>query len=125
MKDVDERLDLSPLDPESRDAGFWLRFHGRVLEQARDELARRRMTEGLTVAEVVFQWRKPLVPLTLLAASLAGVFVYGHEEPAPDLSPVAYSEALVEDLEGDPIPTVLERVVELDEGMFLASAGGF
>ena len=125
MNDVDERLDLSPLDPADRDPGFWLRFHSRVLEQNSDELARRRMVGGLSVADVVFQWRKPLVPLTLLAASLAGIFVYGHEEPSLSLSPVALEEALIEDLAGDPIPTVLERVVELDEGMFLASTGGF
>lgn len=125
MNEVDERLDLSPLDPESRDPGFWLRFHGRVLEQSSEELARRRMVGGLSVADVVFQWRKPLVPVTLLAASLAGIFVYGHEEPSPALSPVALEEALIEDLAGDPIPTVLDRVVELDEGIFLASAGGF
>ena len=56
---------------------------------------------------MVFQWRKTLVPLTLLAATLAGIFVVGHEEPAERFSPVALEEVLLEGLDGDPIPTVL------------------
>jgi hypothetical protein len=125
MNEVNERLDLSSLDPGGSDSGYWLRFHSRVLDLARDELARRQMVRDLGVVDVVFQWRKPLVPLALLAASLAGVFLYGHEESVTLLSPVALEEALVEDVIGDPIPTVLEQFAELDDGIYLASAGGF
>jgi len=123
MNDLDDRIQLKSLDPASEDPGFWIRFHGRVLAQARDELARRRLAAEWTIAEVVFQWRKTLVPVTLLAATMAGIFVLGHEEPAPTLSLIALEEALIEGLEGDPIPTVLGRSAELDEVAFLTGAG--
>jgi hypothetical protein len=125
MNEKDDRLSLEPLDPGSVDPGFWLRFHRSVMARASEELARRRMTPELSIPEVVFQWRKPLVPLALLAATLAGIFVLGHEEPGPVLSPVALEEALVDGLEGDPIPTVLATTAELDETAFLASRGGY
>ncbi len=125
MSDLDDRLQLELLDPGSEDPGFWIRFHGRVVAQARDELARRRMAVEWSIAEVVFQWRKTLVPVTLLAATLAGIFVLGREEPLPLFSPIALEEALLEDLAGDPIPTVLGRAAELDEVAFLTGAGGF
>jgi len=79
----------------------------------------------LSFPEVVFRWRKPLVPLTLLAATLAGIFVLGHEEPGPALSPIALEEALIQDLNGEPIPEILGRTAELDETAFLTAAGGF
>ena len=125
MNELDERLNLEPLDPASQDPGFWLRFHGTVMAQAREELAHRRMLGESSFAEVVFQWRKTLVPMTLLAATLAGIFVLGHEEPRQLFSPIALEEALMEDLVGDPIPTVLGRTVEFDEVAFLTEAGGF
>ena len=125
MNELDDRLPLDPLDPGSHDPGFWLRFHGRVMAQAMDELARRRMAGEWSIAEVVFQWRKTLVPVTLLAATLAGIFVLGHEEPGPSVSLIALEDVLVEDLAGDPIPTVLQREVELDEVAFLTGTGGF
>jgi len=125
MSDLDDRRQLEPLDPGSEDPGFWIRFHGRVMAQARDELARRQMAGEWSIAEVVFQWRKILVPVTLLAATLAGIFVVGQEEPVPPLSPIALEEALVEGLAGESIPTVLGRTAELDEVAFLTSAGGF
>jgi len=123
MSDLDDRLQLEPLDPGSGDPGYWLRFHGLVMARAGDELARRRLAGEWTIAEVVFQWRKTLVPAALLAATLAGIFVLGHEEPGPTLSPIALEEALVEGLPGDPIPTVLGRTAELDEVAFLTAAG--
>ena len=125
MNEVDDRVDLKPLDPGSGDPGFWLRFHGQVLVKAHEELARRQLAGAWSIAETVFQWRKALVPMTLLAAAFAGVFVIGNEEPESPLSPVALEEALTESLEGDPIPTVLGRVDEMGEMVFMASAGGF
>ena len=104
---------------------FWIRFHGRVMSQAREELARRRIAAELTIPEGVFQWRRTLVPLTLLAASLAGIFVMDHEEPTAAAPILALEEALTDDLGGDPIPTILGRTVELDEVAFLTAAGGF
>ncbi len=125
MNDSKDRMELDPLDPGWWDPGFWLRFHGRVLSDAEAELARRRIAPDMSLSEVVFRWRKPLVPLTLLAATLAGIFVMVNEEPGPLYSPVALEEALILDVEGDPIPTVLGRTAELDETAFLTSAGGF
>jgi hypothetical protein len=125
MTQLHERLNLDPLDPGSRDPGFWLRFHGRVLARAEDELERRRMIGEWSVPGVVFHWRKALASLTLLAAALAGIFVLGHEEPGAPLSPVALEDVLIEGVSGDPIPTVLGRSPELEEVAFLTSAGGF
>ena len=125
MNDLDDRARLEPLDPGSKDPGYWIRFHGRVMAQARGELARRQMAGEWSLTEVVFQWRKTLVPVTLLAATLAGIFVLGHEEPESFLSPIALEEALMEDLAGDPIPTILGREAQLDEVAFLTGAGGF
>ena len=125
MKTMDDRTNLDPLDPGFDDPGFWLRFHGRVLSQARGELARRRMVGELSVVDILFQWRKPLVPMALLTAAMAGIFVVVIEEPVSPLSPVALEDVLMEDLPGDPIPTVLGREAELEELVFLTSAGGF
>jgi hypothetical protein len=125
MNEMDDQIDLESLDPGSGEPSYWIRFHSSVMASAREELARRRMTQELSIPEVVFQWRKPLVPLSLLAATLAGIFVLGHEEPGDVMSPVALEEALLEGVDGDPIPTVLARTAELDETAFLAAGGGF
>ena len=125
MSDLDDRLQLEVLDPGSQDPGFWIRFHGRVMAQAGDELVRRQTAGEWNIANVVFQWRKTLVPVTLLAATLAGIFVVGNEEPASPLQSIALEEALLEGWSGDPIPTVLGRAAELDELTFLTGAGGF
>lgn len=125
MNELDHRKSLDPLDPGSHDPGFWLRFHGRVMSRAQDELARRRMMGELSVVDILFQWRKPLVPMALLTAAMAGIFVLGNEEPVPAFSPVALEDVLIEDVSGDPIPSVLAREAELQELAFLSSAGGF
>ena len=125
MNDSNEGMNLEPLDPAAADPGFWIRFHGRVMARARDELARRQAEAEWGVADVVFRWRKALVPISLLAAALAGIVLLEHEEPAPSLTPVALEQALTESLDGDPIPSVLARTAELDEVAFLNAAGGF
>jgi hypothetical protein len=125
MSEFGDKIDLEALDPGAREPGFWIRFHGRVMDAAGDELARRRMVGDLSVAGVVFHWRKRLVPLTLLAATVAGIFVMRHEEPVSAVAPVALEEVLTEDLTGDPIPTFLSRETELEEVAFLTAAGGF
>ena len=129
MNDIEERVPLEPLDPGALDPGFWVRFHARVLDQAQMELARRRLNGDITFADVVFAWRRTLVPMALLAAALAGVFLMSHEEPvepfAPSFAPIALEEALVEGLEGETIPVILGQERELEELVFLTSLGGF
>jgi len=122
---MEDRLNLEPLDPGFQEPGYWVRFHRRVMEGARTELARRRAEEALSVPEVVFRWRRTLVPVSLLAAALAGIFLMNQDQPQARLSAVAVEDALVEGLPSDPIPTVLERDADLDEVAFLAAAGGF
>jgi hypothetical protein len=125
MKDMDDRVPLEPLDPGTLDPGFWVRFHSRVMDQAQMELARRRLNGDLTVADTLVAWRKALVPTAVLAASLAGFFLMRHEEPQAPLGPIAVEEALIEDLDGEPIPTFLGREPQLEEVAFLSSMGGF
>jgi hypothetical protein len=125
MKEIEDRTELDALDPGFRDPGYWIRTHEQIMSRARAELARRQMAGDWTIAEVVFQWRKTLVPLTLLAATLAGIFVLGHEEPGDPFSPMALEEVLLEGVEGEPIPTVLGRGAELETVAFLAGSGGF
>jgi hypothetical protein len=125
MNDSNESFNLEPLDPGFHDPGYWVRFHGTVLSRAQGELSRRRQAVHWSVPEVVFQWRRTLVPLTLLAAGLAGLFLVGQDDRQGQATPVALEEALVEGLPGEPIPTVLERTADLDEVAFLTEAGGF
>jgi hypothetical protein len=125
MSESNDRLPLEALDPGKSDPGYWDRFHGLVMDQAADELQRRRLAGDMGIADVVFQWRKALVPVALMAATVAGIFVAGTAEPAAEFAPVALEEALWGDLEGDPIPAVLQPGEEVDQFALLASAGGF
>lgn len=125
MNDQKDRVPLDSLDPGVSDPGFWVRFHSRVMDESRGELARRQLAGDLGIAEVVFAWRKTLVPMSLMAAALAAMLLVSHHEPTTmaALPPLAVEEALVEDLTVDPIPTVLGREAELDEVAFLSFPG--
>ena len=125
MNDLGDRAPLEVLDPGASDPRFWARFHARVMEQARPELGRRQAQANLTIPEVVFSWRRTLVPVALMAAALAGIFLLGQGEASAPLSPIALEEALTQDLVLEPIPSVLGRVDELDEAAFLYLVGGF
>jgi hypothetical protein len=124
MNGRDDRLSLEPLDPGHRDPGFWIRFHQRVMADAQKELARRRMAGGLSVVEVVFSWRKTVVPLALMAAALAGLLLLGpaREEPA---QVVALEEVLTEDLNLLSTSGVLSGEKSLGEGVLAGLEGGF
>ena len=126
MNEMDERLPLRSLDPGSADPGFWVRFHARVMDRARAELARRRLAAEPTVAEVVFAWRRTLIPLTLLAAALAGILLtMNGGESQSSLPPMALEDMLLENVSGDPLPAVLIGEAELDEVAFLSSMERF
>jgi hypothetical protein len=124
MNDLGNRVPLEALDPGASDPGFWARFHARVMEEARAELGRRQVPEHLSIPEVVFAWRRTLVPVALMAAALAGIFLLGQGSGSAPLSPLALEEALTQDLEVEPIPSVLGRG-ETDEVAFLHLVGGF
>ena len=124
MNRMDEKLPLGSLDPGSEDPGFWLRFHNRVMADARAELAHRRMMGGVSVADVVFAWRKALVPMALLAAALAGILILGHE-PAPSIRVVALEEVLTEDLNLLDGSGVLSSEAAADHIFFAGPEGEF
>jgi hypothetical protein len=125
MNDLGDRLPMEALDPGTSDPRFWARFHVRVMEQAQAELGRRQAYMRLTVPEVVFSWRRTLVPTALMAAALAGILLLGQGEASVPLSPLALEEALTQDLVVEPIPSILGRGDELDEPAFLHLVGGF
>jgi len=124
MRQEEERIQLESLDPRSKDAGFWLRFHGRVMDAAQAELGRRRMAGDLSVVDVVFAWRRALIPMTLLAAALAGILMV---KPAPDepVRMVAVEEVLTEDLNLFTTAGVLGGEGTLQASFFAATEGGF
>lgn len=124
MNGRDDRLPLESLDPGHRDPGFWIRFHHRVMAGAQEELARRRMAGGLSMAEVVFSWRKTLVPLALIAAAIAGLLLLG---PAPEepVQVVALEEVLTEDLYLLSTSGVLSGERSLGAGVLIGLEGGF
>ena len=122
MSNLDQRVPLESLDPEATNPGFWIRFHSRVMQKAAGELARRRETE-LGIAEVVFAWRRILVPVTLLAAALAGVLLATQRDVGYVVMPLTLEDALVLDAGGDPLPAAWGGEPELDEVAFLTMSG--
>lgn len=124
MKKMDEHFPIESFDPGSRDPGFWIRFHKRVMAEAQTELARRRMTGDLNVADVLFAWRKALVPATLLAAALAGILIVGHE-PVTPVRMVALEEILTEDLNLFDRSGVLPSEGAAQLGIFASAEGEF
>ncbi len=125
MNDFGNGDPLRHLDPGSRDPSFWPRFHSRVMGNAREELARRRMTADVTILDVVFAWRRALVPVALLAAAWAGILLFSHDPESP-AAPVALEQALIQDLTDATIPVVLEQGGEgALQGVLLTAAGGF
>jgi hypothetical protein len=102
--DTPTRELLTTLDPETRDPGYWERFHGWVLTSAAPELARRRRAAVLTVSDVMLSWWRTLVPAALAAAAVAAAMLL--REP-PARSPVAYvdmDEILVVGIEAPEMP---------------------
>ena len=124
MSEFDERVPLDALDPGSRDPGFWLRFHNRVMDRARAELSRRRMAAELSVADVVFAWRRALVPMALLAAAMAGILLMSHEPQEP-VHLVALEDVLTEGLNLLPTTAVLSGETTVQQALFAATEDGF
>ena len=122
MSEFNERVPLEALDPGSRDPGFWLRFHNRVMDRARVELSRRRMAAELSVVDVVFAWRRALVPMALLAAAMAGILLMSHEPEEP-VQLVALEDVLTEGLNLLPTTAVLSGETTVQQALFAAEDG--
>lgn len=124
MNRIDEELPLGALDPAAKDPGFWLRFHNRVMADAGGELARRRTAGDLSIADVVFAWRRTLVPMALLAAALAGILLLGHEPGAP-IQTLALEDLLTEDLNLLDGSGILSSEPTGDLAILVVAEGGF
>lgn len=106
-RDVQLARALELLDPASREANYWLRFRSWVVESAGPELARRRLTARLTVADVLNSWARTVVPTAVLAAAVAGMLLVRAEAlVAPQ--PIGVEELLLSEIEGLPIPVALD-----------------
>jgi hypothetical protein len=124
MSDLEEHLSLEPLDPASGDPGFWLRFHSRVMGDAQAELARRRMTGDISVVDVVFAWRRALVPMALMAAAMAGILILGHQPPL-EVQVVALEEVFNQDFNVRPMTAVLSGDDGIQTGLLAGAEEGF
>jgi len=106
-RDVQLARALELLDPVSREANYWFRFRSWVVESAGPELARRRLTARLTVADVLNSWARTVVPTAVLAAAVAGMLLVRAEAlVAPQ--PIGVEELLLSEIEGLPIPVALD-----------------
>jgi len=76
------------------------------------------------VVDVVFAWRKALVPMALLAAALAGILM---TSPAPEetVRMVALEEVLTEGLNLFSTSGVLTSENAFQESLFAVADGGF
>ncbi len=97
---------LGLLNPARQDPNYWFHFRSWVLSDVTAELARRRLMHEPTVADVMSSWARGVVSTAALAAALAGLLlVRGADAPAP--RPVGVEELLVNEVEGETIPTLL------------------
>ena len=125
MTRKEPRSPFEVLDPGAGDPGFWERFHRRVMASTGPDLARRRLTPDLTVFEVLRSWGRAVVPVALMAATLAGILLVQEEsalQPAPIMTVEEFLDA---SLGGDPIPGALFAEDEPDIAATLASLERF
>ncbi len=95
---------LETLDPASRDANYWFRFHGGVMAGAASELARRRMMARLTIVDVMASWSRTVVPTAMLAAAVAALILVRAGSGALGVS----AEDVLAELPGEPVPVLQE-----------------
>ena len=68
-----DRVDLTALDPATRDPGYWGRFHARVMARAELALGRKRRVEVPSPEEFVIRWGRMLAPVVAAAAAFAAL----------------------------------------------------
>lgn len=108
--DYSEDRMLRALDPESSTPGYWVQFHGTVIERAQLQLARRRAEVRLTISRLLFGWSRTVVPAALAAAALAGLLLMDSgrtnlaesDEPVVD---ILAAGAVFDPLPGLELPT--------------------
>jgi hypothetical protein len=98
---------LTAFDPAARDPGYWLRFRSWVMTGAARELARRRFVAQMTIGDVVQSWARALVPTAVLTAVIAGLVLMHGGLLAPP-RPISVEELLVSEIDGEPLPVMLE-----------------
>jgi len=89
-------MDLTPLDPESRRAGFWDAYHADVMDGAALPLARRRSLAEPHVPDLLFQWGRMVAPVAAAAAILAALALT-RGGPVPSPEPIAVEDLLASD----------------------------
>jgi len=99
---------LSSVDPGHSDETYWPRFHRSVMGQALADLGRRRVIANLTVSQIMHSWARTVLPTAAVAAAVAAIVLLRPIE-TPEVQPrlIAVEEALMEGVDGDPIPVVL------------------
>ncbi len=112
---------LQVVDPGHGDPEYWDRLHAKTLERSSLELARRRVLAEPTLAGVLSDWSRPLIPLALAAAATAAI-VLGLEVRGRAVSdaPVALEEALWDDVADGLLATVMAGEVDDNPVAFMA-----
>ena len=108
--DRDEELSemMAALDPGHTDQTYWPRFHRSVMGQALAELGRRRVIANLTVSQIMHSWARTVLPTAAAAAAVAAfVLLRPATEVQAARGVIAVEEALMEGLDGQPIPEAL------------------
>jgi len=95
------------LDPSQDDPGYWFRFRGWIMKEAADELARRRLSVDLTVADLLESWSRTVIPVAMVAAIAAIVLM----RSSPDNDPKVFVGIGVEELLVREIPAQTQPVL--------------
>ena len=107
-RDVELEEQLRVLDPSQDDPSYWFRFRGWVMKEAEGELARRRMSVGLTVEDLLESWSRTVIPVAMAAAIAAIALIRSSPDDAPELfMAVGVEELLVREIPAQTQPVLL------------------
>jgi hypothetical protein len=124
MNEIEPRLPLESLDPETRDPGYWSRFHRSVMQAAGPRLSVRAARRP-SFEDLLLSWGRLFVPATVAAAALAGLMILGDVEPEPALPPLVGLEEMLTpewtDEELEPLPAHFFQGGDVDAVLFAAN----
>lgn len=126
MRDIEPRVPLGALDPESRDPGYWTRFHRNVMRAAAPRLARR-AASAPSFEDLLLSWGRLFVPASVAAAAVAGLMILGDGlagGPEAPIAMVGVEEMITPewaDEEVEPLPTPFFRGEDMDAVLFAAN----